>query len=389
MSESVIGRRLRAGMVGGGRGAFIGSIHRFAAELDGQALVVAGALSSDAQVAEESAAAWFLERSYDSYERMAREEAARADGIDFVIVATPNHLHFPVARAFLESGIHVVCDKPLALTLEEAEGLGRLATTRRSVLALTHNYSGYPAVREFAALARAGVLGELRKILVEYQQDWLMRPLESQGHKQASWRTDPLKAGLGGCLGDIGTHAEHLLRFVTGQEITALCADVSTFVAGRSLDDDANILLRLSGGAKGVLSCSQIACGEENDLSIRLYGDRAGLEWRQQDPNSLILKPAGEPWRRLRTGQGYLGTSAKECTRLPPGHPEGFIEAFANLYASIIADIRRSSIGEPLRGGYPDVNDGIHGLRFVAKAVESSRLGAQWVTLRGESAHAS
>jgi predicted dehydrogenase len=271
-------RRLRAGLVGGGRGAFIGLVHRIAVELDGEARVVAGALSANAEVAHESARAWFLDRSYRSYEEMAKAEKREELGIDFVIIATPNDLHYPVAKAFLSAGIHVVCDKPLALTVSEGEELGRLVEAGKTLLALTHNYTGYPAVREARALVRGGRIGEIRKVLVEYTQDWLMEPLEQAGHKQASWRADPARAGLGGSVGDIGSHAANLLEFVTGRRIEAVCADLTAFVPGRRLDDDANMLLRLEGGAKGTLVCSQIACGEENRLSIRVYGTRAGLE---------------------------------------------------------------------------------------------------------------
>ncbi len=375
------GRRLRAGIVGGGRGAFIGPIHRIAAELDGQALVVAGAMSSDPVSARASAADWYLERSYASFEEMARQEAARDDGIDFVIVATPNHLHYPVAKAFLEAGIHVVCDKPLAANPEEGERLADLVSRGKVLFALTHAYAGYPLVRHARELVRQGALGDIRKVLVEYLQDWLMTPLERTGNRQAAWRTDPARAGISLAVGDIGTHAEHLLAFVTGLAIESLCADLSSVVPGRSLDDDANILLRLDNGAKGVLVCSQIACGEENDLNLRVYGSKASLEWRQQEPNTLLFKPAGAPWQRLRAGQPYLASDAKVATRTPPGHPEGYLEAFATLYKLFIADVRRVARGEPPEGGYPTVHDGLRGLRFVSKAIESSARGAQWVRL--------
>jgi predicted dehydrogenase len=381
MTAPTAARRLRAGIVGGGRGAFIGAVHRIAAELDGESRVVAGALSSDPVTARESAAAWGLDRCYDSYEVMAREEPRRADAIDFVIVATPNHLHFPVAKAFLQQGIHVVCDKPLALSVQEAEQLLALAESRRLIFALTHNYTGFPLVREARELVRQGAIGDIRKVLVEYQQDWLMQPLERGGNKQAAWRTDPARAGAAGAVGDIGTHAENLLEFVTGLRITALCADLSTFVAGRRLDDDANMLLRLENGGKGTLVCSQIACGEENNLRLRIYGTKAGLDWEQQEPNTLVLKPAGEPWRMLRTGHGYLSEAARRATRLPPGHPEGYIEAFANVYRMAVADIHRRLAGEALAGGYPTAADGLRGMKFIAAAVESSRRGAQWAEL--------
>lgn len=374
-------RRLRAGIVGGGRGAFIGAVHRIAAELDGQALVVAGAMSANAATARSSAAAWYLERSYDSYAAMAPAEAARDDGIDFVIVATPNHMHYPVARAFLEAGIHVVCDKPLAFTADEAEQLVALVEAGKPLFALTHNYTGYPAVREARALVHAGTLGELRKVLVEYNQDWLMSPLELSGNKQAQWRTDPARAGLSCCVGDIGSHAENLLEFISGQQITALCADLSSFVAGRRLDDDANILLRLSGGAKGTLVCSQVACGEENALSIRLYGSKGGLEWRQQEPNTLIFKPPGAAWQYLRTGKNFSDPAAIAAARTPAGHPEGYLEAFAVIYRDFMADLRRVQRGEPPQCNYPSVRDGLRGLRFIARSVESAQRGAIWLDL--------
>jgi predicted dehydrogenase len=371
-------RRLRAGIVGGGRGAFIGSVHRTAAELDGQALVVAGAMSSDARTARESAADWLLERSYDSYAEMAASEAADANGIDFVIIATPNDLHFPVARAFLEADIHVICDKPLALTVAEGDELRRIVESGSTLFALTHVYSAYPAVRQARAMVRAGRLGELRLALVEYAQDWLMEPLESRGNKQAAWRTDPARAGLGGCVADIGTHAANLLEYVGDRPIEAVCADLSSFVRGRRLDDDAHMLLRLAGGAKGTLLCSQIACGEENRLSLRLYGSQAGLEWHQQEPNTLLFKPAGRPWERLRTGHAYMDAAARSATRLPPGHPEGYLEAFANLYRAFMQDVRRVAAGQPPLRDYPGVEEGVRGLRFVAQAVASSQAGSAW-----------
>jgi predicted dehydrogenase len=379
MTQSL--RRLRAGIVGGGRGAFIGSVHRIAAELDGQAEVVAGAMSSDPEIARESAAAWFLKRAYTSYQDMAAAESADENGIDFVIIATPNHLHYPVAKAFLAAGIHVICDKPLAFTVAEGEELVRLVEGGETLFALTHNYTGYPAVRQARDMVRSGRVGEIRKVMVEYTQDWLMEPLESRGNKQAAWRTDPARAGLGGCVGDIGSHAENLLQFVTGRQVEALCADLSSVVAGRRLDDDANILLRLRGGAKGTLVCSQIACGEENRLSIRVYGSEAGLEWHQEEPNTLIYKAAGKPWARLRTGHDYLSEPAKAAARMPPGHPEGYLEAFANIYRGFMEDVRRVEAGQPPVRDYPGAQDGLRGLRFIAQAVASSRAGSIWLSV--------
>jgi len=365
-------------MVGGGRGAFIGAIHRTAVEIDGEAQVVAGALSSNAQTAAESAAAWYLARSYDDYRQMAITERSLSDGIDFVIIATPNHLHYPVARAFLEAGIHVVCDKPIAYSLEEAEALAALASQGRTLFALTHTYSGYPLVRHARELVRQGALGTIRKVIVEYNQDWLMKPLEREGNRQAEWRTDPSRSGISCCVGDIGTHAAHLVEFVTGQRISNLCADLSTFVEGRQLDDDANMLLRLDGGARGTLVCSQIACGEENDLNIRVFGSSAGLEWRQQEPNTLIFKPADGPRQYLRSGHGYLSPAARNLTRTPAGHPEGYLEAFGNLYRLFIGDVRRVMAGETPVRDYPTAADGVSGMRFVEAAVRSSSRGAQW-----------
>jgi predicted dehydrogenase len=377
-------RPLRAGIVGGGRGAFIGAVHRIAAELDSEARVVAGAMSSDPATARESAAEWHLDRSYDLYEDMAVAEAGHSDGIDFVIIATPNHLHLPVARAFLDAGIHVICDKPLTATLEEAEALARVAGESDCLFALTHTYTGYPMVRQAREMVRSGAIGELRKVQVEYNQDWLREPLEQQGNKQAEWRTDPRRAGLGGCIGDIGTHAENLLEFVSGQEISAVCAELTSFVEGRVLDDDASMLLRLSGGARGTLVCSQIACGEENALSLRLYGTRAGLEWHQQEPNTLIVKPADRPWERYRTGGGYLGSAATAAARTPAGHPEGYLEAFANIYRDFMADVRRVAAGDAPLGDYPGIREGLRGLRFVSAAAESSERGAAWVDIRAD-----
>ena len=374
-------RRLRAGIVGGGRGAFIGAVHRIAAELDGQAVVVAGAMSADPERAIASARDWQLARSYDDFATMASAEAAHPEGIDFVIIATPNHLHYPVAKAFMDAGIHVISDKPLALTVEEAEDLAARAAQRPVCFALTHPYSAYPLVHEARAKVDAGELGAVRRVLVEYQQDWLREPLENTGNKQAEWRADPARAGLGGCIGDIGTHAQHLVEYVTGLRITTLCADLTSFVPGRRLDDDANVLVRLESGAKGVLTCSQVACGEENNLTLRVYGTRAGLEWRQQEPNTLLWKPAGEPWQIIRTGGAYTSDFARAATRTPPGHPEGYLEAFANVYRRFFADVRRSAAGEPLACDYPGIAEGLRGMQFIRASVESSGRGAIWVNL--------
>lgn len=378
MSEN---RILRAGIVGGGSGAFIGAVHRIAAELDGQARVVAGAMSSDPVRARESAEQWHLQRSYDSYAAMAREESARDDGIDFVMIATPNNMHLPVAKAFLEAGIHVICDKPMASSLAEAEEMAQLVNDTGRLFALTHTYTGYPMVREARELIASGELGQIRKVMVEYNQDWLMDPLEKQGNKQAEWRTDPQRAGISCCVGDIGTHAHNLVEFVTGQNVEQICAELTAFVDGRVLDDDANMLLRLSGGARGTLVCSQVACGEENALNIRVYGSKGGIEWHQQEPNTLLFKPAGAPWQRRRTAVSSFSDRANASTRVPGGHPEGYLEAFANVYLDFINDVKRVVAGQsPLRN-YPGADEGVRGLRFVASAVQSSADGASWTSL--------
>jgi predicted dehydrogenase len=286
-----------------------------------------------------------------------------------------------VAKAFLDAGIHVICDKPLAFSLEEAGQFVALAQQSQALFALTHNYTGYPLVRHARQMVREGALGELRKVLVEYHQDWLMTRLELEGNKQAEWRTDPKRAGASCCVGDIGTHAANLLEFIADRPIRAICADLTAFVPGRELDDDANMLLRLEGGAKGTLVCSQVACGEENALRIRVYGSRGGLEWAQQEPNTLIYKPAGAPWQTLRTGQGYLGDAARAATRTPSGHPEGYLEAFAVIYRNFIADVRRVQAGQAPQRDYPGAAEGLRGLQLIAAAVRSSQRGAAWETL--------
>ncbi|HET8911813.1 MAG TPA: Gfo/Idh/MocA family oxidoreductase [Ktedonobacteraceae bacterium] len=381
MRQDIRTRKLRAGIVGGGPGSFIGAVHRIATELDGQAEVVTGAMSSDPQRAAASAQAWYLERSYPSYEEMARTEAGRPDGIDFVMVTVPNHLHYPIAKTFLEQGIHVVCEKPMTFNVAEAQELIKLVEQKKLVFALSHTYTGYPTVQHARQLVQSGTLGTIRKAIVTYVQDWLMEPVEQAGNKQASWRTDPGKSGIAGSVGDIGTHAANLLEFISGVNISAVCADLTSFIEGRRLDDDANMLLRLENGGKGVLTCSQIAAGEENSLSIRLYGTKAGLEWHQMEPNTLILMHPGQPRQILRTGMPYMSEEAKAGTRLPAGHPEGYLEAFANIYRKAIADIRRVESGEAAIGGYPTVYDGLRGMQFITKVVESSQKGSIWTNL--------
>ena len=379
------GRKLRFGMVGGGRGAFIGAVHRIAAQMDGQAELVAGAFSSDPQRSRDSAADLFVsaERAYDNYRDMAVAEAARPpdERLDFVVIVTPNDQHFPAATLFLERGFNVVCDKPVTLTLAEARALRETVARSGKVFVLTHNYTGNAMVKQARALVRGGALGTLRKVVVEYSQGWLASDIESGGHKQASWRTDPARSGAAGCMGDIGTHAENLARYVTGLRIAELCADLTTFVPGRRLDDDGNLLLRLEGGARGVLHSSQIAIGEENKLSLRVYGSEASLEWQQEHPNELIVKYPDRPREILRRGNGYVDEVAQRVTRIPAGHPEGYLEAFANLYREAFRAIAAEVAGEPPPDDldFPGIDDGVAGMAFIEAAVASAQQGAVWV----------
>lgn len=374
-------------MVGGGPGAFIGAVHRRAAQTDGLAELVAGAFSSNAEKSRAQGQQLHLrpERVYGSYDEMAAREADRPEGdrIDFVSIVTPNHLHFGAAEAFAKRGFHVVCDKPMTTTLADAEALCRLVDETGIVFALTHNYSGYPLVKHARAMVESGALGTIRKVIVEYSQGWLATPLESTGQKQADWRTDPARAGAG-ALGDIGSHAEHLARYITGLEIERLLADVAAVVDGRRLDDDANLLIRYAGGARGVLHCSQVAVGEENRISIRVYGSKSSLEWLQEEPNALIVRHADAPAQVLRRGNAYLAPAARHATRLPPGHPEAFGEAFANVYANVIRTIAARLAGDtpdPLDLDFPTAQDGVAGLRFIEAAVRSGREGGVWIDL--------
>src|SRR5919202_3987488 len=376
-----LGRKLRFGMVGGGPGAFIGAVHRRAATLDGLAELVAGAFSSDPEKSRSQARDLHLDprRVYDGYEQMAERETAlpAEQRIDFVSIVTPNHLHFRVAKAFIERGIHVICDKPMTTTVADAEALCRLVREHDVAFALTHNYSGYPLVKQARALVRAGELGTVRKVVAEYSQGWLSTLLEATGQKQADWRTDPARAGAG-AIGDIGSHAEHLARYVTGLEIERLYADVSTFVPGRRIDDDANMLVHYRGGAKGVLFCSRISLGEENRLSLRAYGTEGALEWRQEEPNFLLVRRAGGPTEVYKPGHPFLASAAQRATRLPPGHPEAFLEAFANVYANAMRTIAARVAGEEpdaLDLDFPTVHDGAVGMRFIHAAVESGNRG--------------
>lgn len=374
---------LRYAMVGGGMDAFIGAVHRHAIALDGTAELIAGALSSTPERSVESARRLGLspDRSYASWQELVEREAARPESqrVDFVSIVTPNHLHHPAAKACLEAGIHVVCDKPFTMTSAQAAQLRDLAASKNLVCAVTYNYTGYPLVREMRALVRSGAIGKLRKLFVEYHQGWLATALEQSGMKQASWRTDPERSGIAGALGDIGTHAENLVSFVTGLEIESLAADLSTFVPGRALDDDASILLRFRGGAKGALTCSQVCVGEENGLVLRVYGDKGGLTWRQENPN-VLEHTSLDADRRLITRGGDRSPAANASTRLPPGHPEGFIEAFANIYRGVRDAIEAERAGrDDPKNLTPTASDGHRGVRFVELCVQSAREGSRWI----------
>ena len=372
--------KIRLGIVGGGIGSFVGSIHRIAARLDDRYELLAGALSSEPRRAADSAAELGIDprRAYASFEEMAKKEGKLKHGIEAVAIVTPNHLHCAVAKAFLEAGIHVICDKPLSSSLEDAEQIEKIVEGSGLIFAITYNYSGYPMVRHAREMVAAGKLGNIRIIQVEYAQDWLATNIEAEGQKQAVWRTDPARAGTGGSIGDIGTHAFHLAEFISGLEAKSLLADLDTFVAGRSLDDNANILLHYSNGAKGMLWSSQVASGQENALRIRLFGDKGGLEWDQEDPNYLQYRPLRETRQILTRGGPAVGETAARATRIPAGHPEGFLEGFANLYRDIADMIEASRTGKSLTTLVPDVTDGVKGVRFVEKAVSSNAAGSIW-----------
>ncbi|WP_294230939.1 Gfo/Idh/MocA family oxidoreductase [Prosthecobacter sp.] len=381
-------RKIRYGMVGGGRGAFIGAVHRIAAALDQQIELVCGAFSSDPQKSKDSGADFFLpaERCYGSYEEMIKTEAALpADKrMDFIAIVTPNHVHFPPAKMALENGFHVLSDKPATFDLAEAKELGELVKKTGLIYGLTHNYTGYPLVKEARDMIKAGKLGKIRKVVAEYPQGWLATKLEESGQKQASWRTDPTKSGAAGCVGDIGTHAENLAEYITGLKISELAADLTTFVEGRLLDDDANILLRFENGAKGVLHCSQISVGEENNLNIRVYGEKGGIEWHQKEPNTMLVKWLDQPMQVYRTANGYLGKNAAAASRTPPAHPEGYLEGFANIYKNFAGAIRARLDGRTpteVENDFPKIEDGIRGMAFIESVVASSKANAAWTKL--------
>ncbi len=385
-STGGVARRLRLGMVGGGEGAFIGGVHRMAARLDDRWELVAGSFSRDAERGARSAAALHVapDRAYADWREMARAEAARPDGIDAVAIVTPNASHHAIARAFLDAGIHVICDKPLTTTLDDARDLVRAVAASGRVFALTHNYTGYPMVRHARAMVAAGEMGAVRVVQVEYPQDWLSTPLEDTGQKQAAWRVDPAQAGPAGSLGDLGTHAHNIAEFVTGLRVERVLADLHAFVPGRALDDNAQILLRLSGGARGMLWSSQVAPGNENALRLRVYGEKGGLEWAQEHPNQLRVAMLGEAPRVLARGVGPLSPAAAHATRIPAGHPEGYLEAFAQLYRDAAEQVAAALEGrapDPASLLVPTVEDGTRGVAFLAAAVESNKRGGAWVEL--------
>ncbi|MFN0176727.1 MAG: Gfo/Idh/MocA family protein [Saprospiraceae bacterium] len=379
--------KLRMGMVGGGQGAFIGAVHRMAAVLDGEIELVCGAFSSNPEKSKASGADLGLppDRCYGTFREMIqREKRLRPDRrMQFVSIVTPNHVHFAPAKMALENGFHVICDKPVAFSLKEALALEKIVTQSELVFALTHNYTGYPMVKQARQMIRHGEFGNIRKIVVEYPQGWLSTHLEASGQKQAAWRTDPSRSGIAGAMGDIGTHAENLAEYITGLKITELCADISTFVPGRLLDDDGNVLLRFEGGAKGILHASQISAGEENNLNIRVYGEKGGLEWRQMEPNSLLVKWLDKPMQVFRTGSvGPLYPEAQSATRIPAGHPEGYLEAFANIYKNFAYCVRAQEAGrqpDPIHADFPTIQDGVRGMRFIEKVIASGKSKAKWV----------
>lgn len=375
--------RIRLGMVGGGRGAFIGAVHRIAARLDDQYELVAGAFSSDPERSAASAADLGVARSYGSFAEMAQKEARRKDGIEAVAIVTPNHMHAPVAVEFLKRGIHVICDKPLTATLPEAKKLAKAAQASGVVFALTHNYTGYPMIRQAREMIAAGALGDIRLVNVEYIQDWLAEPIESTGQKQADWRTDPARSGAGGATGDIGTHAFNLANFVTGLTLHELSADLQSFVPGRRVDDNGHIMMRYTSGARGTLWCSQVASGQENGLRLRIFGTKGGIEWEQENPNYLWVAPLGQPKYRLTRGGPATGEAAARMTRIPSGHPEGYLEGFANIYAEAARAIiaRREGMALDSAVIFPGLKEGLEGVAFVDACVRSSKRNGAWVSL--------
>ncbi|MFT6794690.1 MAG: putative dehydrogenase [Rubritalea sp.] len=379
-------RKIRMGMIGGGQGAFIGAVHRIAASIDQQVELVCGAFSSNPETSLASGNELYLpaDRSYASFAEMMEKEAALPLGerMDFVVIVTPNHVHFPAAKAALEAGFHVLSDKPATLDHAQAVELKTIVDKSGLIYGLTHNYTGYPMVKQAKHMIENGDLGKIRKVVVEYPQGWLATKVEDTDQKQAAWRTDPKKSGAAGCIGDIGTHAENLAEYITGLEIKELAADLTSFVDGRRLDDDGNILLRFGNGAKGILHASQISVGEENNLNIRVWGETGGLEWHQNEPNTLLVKHLEQPQQVYRTGNGYLCEAAADAARTPPSHPEGYLEAFANIYLAYSGHIRDRLNGEEKESyDYPSIDDGIRGMAFIEATVASSNNNAAWTSL--------
>ncbi|MFC1693259.1 Gfo/Idh/MocA family protein [Candidatus Latescibacterota bacterium] len=377
------------GMIGGGKDAFIGAVHRMAAALDGECELVCGAFSSTPERSKASGESLYLppERVYGTYEEMIDSEKNLPEGdrMDFVSIMTPNHLHFHPARLALENGFPVMCDKPMTFNLDEAKQLEAIVERTGLLFGLTHNYTGYPLVKEARDMIAKGKLGKIRKIVVEYPQGWLATKLETTGHKQAVWRIDPKRSGIANCMGDIGTHAENLSEYITSLKITELCSDLTAFIEGRLLEDDGNVLLRFDNGARGILFASQIAVGEENALRIRIWGEKGGLKWKQENPNTLIAKWLDRPAEIIRTGGDYLSDRAGFNTRLPMGHPEGFIEAFANIYRNFILALKSRLNGrdpKPEYMDFPSVKDGVRGMAFIETVVESSKSERKWTPFK-------
>jgi len=376
--------RIRLGMVGGGNDAFIGGVHRIASRIDDRYELVAGALSSTPEKSAASAKALGIPRSYGSFEEMAKAEAAREDGIEAVSIVTPNHVHFAAAQAFLSKGIHVICDKPLTSTMEDAKAMEQAVVSSDALFVLTHNYTGYPMIRQARAMIQAGELGDIRIVQAEYPQDWLTSPMENEGLKQAEWRTDPARSGAGGSIGDIGTHAHNLACFVSGLKVESIAADLHSFGAGRTLDDNAHMMLRFAGGARGMLWSSQVAPGNENALKLRVYGSKGGLEWSQEDPNYLWFTPHGEPKRLLTRGGAGANNAAAAVSRIPGGHPEGYLEGFATIYneaADAIRAVQGGADRKAAMGVLPGIEAGMDGMAFINACVTSSTKDAAWVTL--------
>ena len=377
-------RKIRIGMVGGGKDAFIGGVHRIALRLDGNYELVAGSFSSNFDNSKETGKDLGLaeDRIYETYQEMAEKESARSDGIHVVAIVTPNHLHVPIAKIFAEKGIHIICDKPLALSTTEAIELKNIVENKKIIFALTHNYTGYPMVRHARSLIQKNDLGSIRVVQAEYPQDWLTTKAEDSGLKQAEWRTDPKRSGNGGCIGDIGTHAFNLIRFITGLEVDELSADIHTFVKGRLLDDNAQIMLRFKGGAKGAIWSSQVAVGNENNLKIRVFGENGGLEWRQEDPKYLYYTKFGHPTQKITRGSGSASEEANDVTRIPPGHPEGYLEGFANIYSDVykrlFAHTNKQNYDQS-NDCYPTIYDGIEGMEFIETVIKSSNNNSKWI----------